>query len=97
MQLNISIEKCAVLHLGSYNKTFNNYNIDTVQLPNTCEVKDLGVTVDSMLTFKSHINNIVTKAHQRVLLSFVDSSRENLNYCSKRLLCMFVHCLNIVL
>ena len=45
-QLNISIGKCAVLHLGSYNKTFNNYNIDTVQLPNTCEVKDLGVTVD---------------------------------------------------
>ena len=67
-QLNISIEKCAVLHLGSYNKTFNNYNIDTVQLPNTCEVKDLGVTVDSMLTFKSHINNIVTKAHQRASL-----------------------------
>ena len=67
-QLNISIEKCAVLHLGSYNKTFNNYNIDTVQLPNTCEVKDLGVTVDSMLTFKSHINNIVTKAHQRATL-----------------------------
>ena len=67
-QLNISIEKCAVLHLGSYNKTFNNYNIDTVQLPNACEVKDLGVTVDSMLTFKSHINNIVTKAHQRASL-----------------------------
>ena len=41
------------------------YELNGVVLPDVKSVVDLGVTVDSNLRYKLHINNIVTKAHQR--------------------------------
>jgi len=63
-QLNISIGKCAVLHLGRNNLTYD-YSLDGVTLPNVREMRDLGVLVNSNLSFSSHYAQITAKAHQR--------------------------------
>jgi hypothetical protein len=63
-QLNISINKCAVLHLGRNNLTYD-YSLDGVTLPNVREMRDLGVLVNSNLSFSSHYAQITAKAHQR--------------------------------
>jgi len=66
-QLQVSVPKCSVLHLGSRNGCMS-YNLNGVVLPDVKSVVDLGITVDSNLRYKLHINNIVTKAHQRACL-----------------------------
>ena len=63
-QLNISINKCAVLHLGRKN-LFYDYAIDGSLLPSVREMRDLGVKVDSRLCFSAHYADIAAKAHQR--------------------------------
>ena len=68
-QLQVSVPKCSVLHLGSRNGCRPmSYDLNGVVLPDVKSVVDLGVTVDSNLRYKLHINNIVTKAHQRACL-----------------------------
>jgi hypothetical protein len=66
-QLQISIPKCSVLHIGN-NSNVPVYNINGNVLPDVTAMRDLGVTVDSDLRFKLHISNIVAKAHQRACL-----------------------------
>jgi len=63
-QLNISISKCAVLHLGRKNLIYD-YSLDGVTLPNVREMRDLGVLVNNNLSFSSHYAQITAKAHQR--------------------------------
>jgi len=63
-QLKISINKCSVLHLGKNNLLYD-YAIDSVTLPNVRDVRDLGVIIDSRLSFSAHYAQIVSKAHQR--------------------------------
>jgi hypothetical protein len=63
-QLNISITKCAVLHLGRHNLLYD-YAIDGCPLPSVREIRDLGVKVDSRLCFSAHYAEIAAKAHQR--------------------------------
>ena len=64
-QMSINISKCHVLHLGKNNKHFHYYLygnlIDARQ-----SVADLGVEIDSNLTFDAHINRIIGKAYSRV-------------------------------
>jgi len=68
-QLNISVPKCMVLQLGNNNaKCRPNYTINAIPLPNVSVAKDLSVLIDSDLKFSSHIDIIVTKAHQRASL-----------------------------
>lgn len=66
-QIQISIPKCSVLHMGN-NSAVSQYNIDGNVLPNVTAMRDLGVTIDCDLRFKLHISNIVAKAHQRACL-----------------------------
>jgi len=61
---NISIKKCAVLHLGRNNLLYD-YAIDGTALPSVREIRDLGVKVDSRLCFSAHYAEIAAKAHQR--------------------------------
>jgi len=63
-QLNISIKKCAVLHLGRNNLLYD-YAIDGSALPSVREIRDLGVKVDNRLCFSAHYAEIAAKAHQR--------------------------------
>ena len=66
-QLNISIPKCVVLRLGNRNVSFT-YNFNNLTLPNVSVVRDLGVLIDNDLKFSSHIEAMITKAHQRASL-----------------------------
>jgi len=53
-----------------------NYSLCSSILPTVCSVTDLGVSYDSQLSFRPHINKIVSKATQRaklILKCFVSS------------------------
>jgi len=67
-QLDISVPKCTVLQLGNSNAKCI-YSINAMLLPNVSVAKELGVLIDNDLKFSSHIDVIVTKAHQRASLS----------------------------
>ena len=75
-QLTVSINKCTTLPLGR-NNAMRNYAIDGVTLPNVCIIRDLGVTMDSKLSFSAHFAHITAKAHQRAgLISRCFESRD---------------------
>ena len=66
-QLTINLVKCNVLSTSRASSIPTNtvYLINNITIKSVPEVVDLGVTVSSDLSFKTHINNIVTKARQR--------------------------------
>jgi len=64
-QLNINVDKCHLLHLGKSN-TQHQYFVNGCQIGAAHVVTDLGVDVDRLVQFDSHINKIVGKAHSRV-------------------------------
>ena len=68
-QLNINVTKCNILHLGKKNPKFS-YFINNNIIHAADHVRDLGVEIDSNLVFNYHINNILTKAYQRIAVLF---------------------------
>ena len=71
-QLQINLNKCHVLPIRSkYNSnTFSRYTLNGSPLSNLTLASDLGVFVDSNLTFKQHICTVIIKAQQRVGVFF---------------------------
>jgi ribonuclease P/MRP protein subunit RPP40 len=66
-QLSININKCAVVSLSSKPQPASRiYYIDGMAIPCRDSHVDLGITVSNDLSFELHINNIVSKARQRV-------------------------------
>jgi hypothetical protein len=68
MQMKFHPEKCKVLHLGSSN-THNSYSMtkpdnNTHEIESIQEEKDLGVLIDSKLSFSNHVQQITNKAHR---------------------------------
>ena len=69
-QFQLAPEKC----LQASNKTTGNsttpnqYTISSRPISFTDNIRDLGVLIDSKLTFKAHINNIIQKAFIRLRL-----------------------------
>ena len=66
-QMNISHKKCAILHIGPM-ATDCTFTIDNCAVENVKSFRDLGVLVDSELSFVTHICNIVAKGHARACL-----------------------------
>ena len=60
-KLPISASKCSVLHISrkAHRSTPFDYSLGSVNLPISNTVRDLGVLVDSKLTFDSHINTVI--------------------------------------
>jgi hypothetical protein len=54
------------------------YFIDGFPFPRQNSYVDLGVTIDSKLSFEKHISNIVSKARQRVSILFRGFVKRNL-------------------
>jgi len=78
-QLQLSKDKCAVLHLGSQNPKFN-YTLNNYQLPTTDQITYLGVVIDQKLDYTAHKAALCLKARSRCavyLRTFVGRS-ENL-------------------
>ena len=71
-QLSISVKKCNIIQVGSRQKTCVMSPEQFVLCNNVLEcvdvVNDLGILIDSHLTFASHIHSIVQKATQRCYL-----------------------------
>src|SRR5664279_2041176 len=82
-QLAISYSKCYILNIRS-SKTVSNlfsYNLGSMSLPINSVASDLGITVDTNLSFCAHISNITRKAHQRanlILRCFISKNAESL-------------------
>lgn len=104
-QLNVSVPKCARLHISNTNnrpshsdvKNFQ-YHLDSFNLPDVNCITDLGICICNNLKFRTHINSIVSKAHQRsslilrcfkcrdpiiLLKAFVVYVRPLVEYCSQ--------------
>jgi len=68
-QLNINIDKCSVLGIHGRSRTHTStrsYSINGFIISCSNSVRDLGIIIDSGLSYKNHINNCVSKALQRV-------------------------------
>ena len=63
-QLDISLSKCNVMYVSIVSRNVNMF-LNGHVLPAVNEVKDLGVIVDSRLTFAAHIDHIVARASIR--------------------------------
>ena len=63
-QLKISHSKCNILPIGPHS-TNNTFHIDNIAISIVEHSIDLGITIDSKLSFHNHINNIVCRANQR--------------------------------
>jgi len=66
MQLNLSLPKCTVLHIGPRNRGIDfEYSLGDVVLDSVPHIKDLGITVTSDLKFSAHCLTIARKASQK--------------------------------
>ena len=66
-QMNINVEKCSVLHLGSKNSHCV-YKINDAIIPSLDSCLDLGILVDNSLNFSTHIESISRRAYQRIAI-----------------------------
>ena len=95
-QLSLAVNKCSVLHVGTH-ATNHYYRLGVSSLPICNTISDLGVEVDNLLSFETHIHNMVSIANRRIYLirryfhsediiylikSFVVFVRPLLEYCS---------------
>lgn len=65
--LTVSIQKCCVI---TFHRKFEpimfSYTMHDQAIPRVDQVRDLGVTLDAALSFKSHYNEIVAKANRQL-------------------------------
>ena len=74
-QLQFNLNKCPVLSINRpinalISNISNHYSLNGFILPNVKDANDLGVHVDSNLTFKHHIATFIGKAQQRAGVFF---------------------------
>ena len=97
-QLKVATDKCHHNHLSVSSVSCPaDYFVSHDKLPVTVNVRDLGVLVDSRLTFKDHITSIVSRGHLRamqiwrcflckdydiLIKAFITYVRPLLEYCS---------------
>ena len=62
-QLHFNPSKCKVMHLGHQNPN-RDYTMGATTLATTTSEKDLGVNVDTELTFEKHIETVVNQANR---------------------------------
>ena len=64
-QLYVSPSKCSVLSVGKDHSVQPKLFVSQNSIPVVNSCVDLGITVTSELTHRTHINNIVAEAHKR--------------------------------
>ena len=84
-QLSVNIPKCYVLSTSRSSSCNNTalYFINSQPINSASSVVDLGVTVSSDLSFKTHINNIVATAYQRQSIFFRGFQSRDLKFARK--------------
>ena len=79
-QLNLALDKCLVIRLGSrasLPSSVCTYKLYNQPIKVSCSTKDLGVVVDDRLKFSEHISSTVHKALTRCRLIFKCFSSRN--------------------
>jgi Reverse transcriptase (RNA-dependent DNA polymerase) len=84
-QLQINLNKCQVLKIRTKCNSVvsSHYSLNDFVLSNVKLVNDLGVYVDSNLSFKHHIATVVTKARQRAGVFFRGFASRSLDIVRK--------------
>jgi ribonucleases P/MRP protein subunit RPP40 len=67
LDLNLTIEKCFVMHLGK-NNAKHTYYIKGIPLKVTRTARDLGVTMSDDLRFKEHIDEVIKRSSTKACL-----------------------------
>ena len=83
---------CACLALNSVEKCYHNYMLCGQYLPFVDSCVDLGIYVDSKLSFVQHISNVVSKAKAKCSLLLKCFLTNDANTLSKLLLYMLDYC-----
>lgn len=89
MLLNVS--KCSVISFGrKHSLLVEDYYLNNTKLQRETTVKDLGILLDTKLTFKNHVSYIVCKASSQLgfVLRFAKQFKDI--YCLKALYCSLV-------
>jgi len=81
-QLSLNINKCCTIDVGHSTNTDLNLpnSINSVDLEQCCTKIDLGVKIDSKLTFSLHVADVVTKSKQRLFMIFRAFTTRNVVY-----------------
>jgi hypothetical protein len=82
-QLPINIDKCSSARLFSRSILNPVYTINGLPITHLDSTRDLGIEIDSRLSYNNHINSIVSKANQRVGLLFRGFQCRNLDFMRK--------------
>lgn len=80
-QLCFNAEKCSVIHIGKNNPCYTYKINDDVNLGVSDSERDLGIVIDSDLSFKQHINSTCNKANQ--ILSIIQRHFKHANSQAK--------------
>ena len=65
-QLSLAVNKCSVLNVGTH--ATSQYRLGVSSLPISNTISDLGVEIDNLLSFETHIHNMVSTANRRIYL-----------------------------
>ena len=76
-QLPINQVKCNVIQIGSRHDAGQHYTMNGQIIQPLHSISDLGVEIDGGLKFSTHINNVATKAFQRLGIIFRGFSTRN--------------------
>uniref|UniRef100_A0A1I7V3Z2 NR LBD domain-containing protein n=1 Tax=Caenorhabditis tropicalis TaxID=1561998 RepID=A0A1I7V3Z2_9PELO len=72
-QMSVAPTKCEAIsffHKKRLNNTNNQFSINDERLPTVEKIRDLGVILNSSLTFSDHFATTLRKAHQRINIFF---------------------------
>lgn len=90
-RMSLNVSKCSVISFGRRRTLLQfNYGLAGVELQRVTTVKDLGVLLDTKLTFKDHVAYIVSKASAQLGFLFRFSKKFTDVYCLKALYCSIV-------
>ena len=65
-QLSLAVNKCSVLHVSTHATSRCRLEVSTLPICNT--ISDLGVEIDNLLSFETHIHNMISSANRRIYL-----------------------------
>ena len=90
-KLYLNVQKCSIMSFyRKRNPILANYFIDDEELKRKTTVTDLGVIFDTKVTFKEHIDNIVTRSYS--LLGYIKRTCYEFKsvYALKSVYCLFI-------
>ena len=87
----LNVDKCSVISFSRRRTIYyHDYSINEIQINRTSVIRDLGVFLDSKMSFKFHVNIIISKANSRLGLIKRFGKEFKDPYVTKALYCSLV-------